>query len=44
MRAVKKGELSPGESMFVCRLKLAGNNFPSIKRMFQDFFSWEYLN
>ena len=43
MRAVKKGEFSPGESMFVCQLKLAGNNFPSIKRKFQDFFRWGYL-
>ena len=38
MRAGKNGEFSPGERMFVCQLKLAGNNFPSIKRKFQERF------
>jgi hypothetical protein len=38
MRAGKKGEFSPGERMFVCQLKLAGNTFPSIKRKFQERF------
>jgi hypothetical protein len=38
MRAGKKGEFSPGERMFVCQLKLAGNNFTSIKRKFQERF------
>ena len=38
MRAGRKGEFSPGERMFVCQLKLAGNSFPNILRKFQERF------
>ena len=34
MRAEKKVQFSPGERMFVCQLKLAGDKYPNIKRKF----------
>ena len=38
MRDGKRGEFAPSERMFVCLLKLADDNFPSIKRKFQERF------
>ena len=38
MRAGKKGEFFPYETMFVYQLRLAGNRFPNIQRKFQESF------